>query len=245
MVVFHLETTKDADFLYETQCSSSLTDVIEDVVGIHNCIKRILCIVGMLKDLIKNGPMEENGERHNPPTENVEILNRAIADAEAAVSPDWAKKKVFFTPERVSEALAHLSGAITIVYPQGLPPTEPIRKVLEGGDVEGEYDPKTCQLWWARKSLLRGKPVSEFLGNNERVTAVAKLTDAKSGPPPKDMSMSQDAQIKLMSKLHKQAEEYKKMEKDDDDSYLDSQWANPHTLKNQFQGIQDLDFKPH
>lgn len=245
MVVFNLEASKDVNFLYETSCNAGLTEVIEDIACIHNCIIRINCIVEVLKDLVKNGPMDDDGERHNPPTENVDILERAISDANEAVSPEWAKKKVLFTPERVSDALAHLSGAITIVYPQGLPPSEPIRKILEGDDVEGEFDPQTCQLWWVRKSLQRGKLVGEYLGNNERVTANVKLTDIKSGPPPKDMSMSQEAQIKLMSIARKKAEEFKKMEKDDDDSYLNAAWANPNNLKNQFQGIQDVDVFNH
>jgi len=104
-------------------------------------------------------------------------IERAITDAESAVSPDQVASKVFFTPAHVAEELARLSGAITIVWPQGLPPSEPVRRVLEGGDVQGEHDDRTCQLWWARKSLQRGKTVADYLGRNARVTAVAKLTD--------------------------------------------------------------------
>ena len=243
MVIFRLETTKETTFLYETTNDAQITDVIEEIVAIHNAILRIRCIVGMMKDLIKMGPMGEDNERHDPPADP-SVLNRAISDAEAAISADQVKSKVFFTPAYVAEELARLSGAITIVWPQGLPPSEPVRKVIEGGDVQGEHDDKTCQLWWARKSLQRGKLVSDYLGKNPRVTAVAKLTDAKSGPPPKDMSLSQEAQIKLMSQMHKKMEEYKRIDKDDDDSYLDSEWANPRGLQKTFQGIDEVDWKP-
>jgi hypothetical protein len=59
------------------------------------------------------------------------------------------------------------------------------------------------------------------------------------------MSVSQEAQLKLMSQLHKKAEELKRIDKDDDDSYLDSQWANPKGLQNTFQGLEEIDWKPH
>ena len=244
MVIFHMQTTKETTFLYETTSSAQITDVIEDIVAIHNAILRIRTLIGYIKDLIKSGPLGDDNERHDPP-ENAGVLQRAIMDAETAISADQVDKKVNFTPKYVCDELARLSGAMSITFPQGLPPTEPSRKVLEGGEVQYEYDSKTCQLWWARKSLQRGKLVSDYLGKNERVKAVAKLTDAKSGPPPRDMTMSQQEQVRLMSELHRKAEELKRIEKDDDDSYLDSEWANPDGLKNTFQGIENIDWKPH
>lgn len=243
MVIFRLETSKETTFIYETTNDAQMTDVIEEVTAIHNAILRIRCIIGYMKDLIKHGAMGEDNERHDPPAD-ASVLERAMSDAETAISADQVKNKVFFTPAYVAEELARLAGAVTIVWPQGLPPTEPVRKVIEGGDVQGEYDDKTCQLWWARKSLQRGKLVSDYLGKNSRVTAVAKLTDAKSGPPPKDMSMSQEAQVRLMSQMHRKMEEYKRIDKDDDDSYLDSEWANPKGLANTFQGLEEISWKP-
>lgn len=59
------------------------------------------------------------------------------------------------------------------------------------------------------------------------------------------MIMSQQEQVKLMSELHRKAEELKRIEKDDDDSYLDSEWANPNGIKNTFQGIDNIDWKTH
>jgi hypothetical protein len=59
------------------------------------------------------------------------------------------------------------------------------------------------------------------------------------------MSLGQEAQVRLMSQLHKKAEELKRIEKDDDDGYLDQEWANPRGLSQQFQGIGEIDWKPH
>ena len=244
MVNFHLKTTKETEFLYSTTTSAEVNHVIEDCVSIHNAILRIREIVSKLKDLIKLGPMEDDNERRNPP-ENKEVLERAIADAEAAISPDLAAKKQPLTVEGVSEELARLGGAVTIVYPGGLPKSEPIKQLIEGGPVKNELDVKMVQFWVIRKSYQRGKHIYDYTGKNEKQTFVAKFTGPESGPPPRDVSVSQEAQIKWMSAMHKKAEELKRIDKDDDNSYLDSEWANPRGLKNTFQGINDVDWKPH
>jgi hypothetical protein len=244
MVRLRLETSKEATFLYETTNDAPLDEVIEEVAAIHNAILRIRALTAMIKDLVKSGPLGADGERAAPPADAA-VLQRAAADADTAISADQVKRGVAFTPAYVSEELARLAGAVSIVWPQGLPPSEPVRRALEGGDVQGEHDPRTCQLWWARKSLQRGKPLREYIGGNARQIIVGKLTDAKSGPPPKDMSLSQEGQIKLMSELHRKAEELKRISKDEDDSYLDQEWANPRGLANSFQGIDAIDWKPH
>ncbi|EAY04406.1 hypothetical protein TVAG_417040 [Trichomonas vaginalis G3] len=243
MVNFHLSTTKETDFLYTTTTEEEVIRVIEDCVAIHNAIIKIREIVSKLKDLIKLGPMGENNERANPP-EKKEILERAIADAEAAIDPELVKKKVALTVEGVTEELARLSGAVTIVYPEGLPKTDPVRKIMDGEPVKYELDPKLVQFWVTRKSYQRGKHIFDYTGKNERQTFVAKFTGPESGPPPRDMTMDKEAQIRLMSQMHRKAEELKRIENDDDTSYLDSQWANPRGLKNTFQGLEDVDWKP-
>jgi hypothetical protein len=244
MVIFHLDQSKETGFLYETTTAAEVTQVLEDIAAIHNGILRVRCLVGMMKDLIKLGPMGEDNERHDPPADAA-VLERAIADAQTAVSPDRVKANDKLTPESITQELATLSGAVTIVFPQGLPPSEAVRRVFEGGDVQGEFDIQTCQLWWARKSLARGKLVKDYLGTNERVKAVAKLTDAKSGPPPKEVGLSQEAQVRLMSQLHRKAEELKRISTDDGVEYLDSEWADPNGLQKTFQGLGDVTWKPH
>lgn len=243
MVKFNLCTTKETVFLYETTTDANVSDVIDDVCAIHNSILRIREFVSKLKDLIKLGPMGEDGERKNPP-ENKDVLERAIADAEAAIAPDLAAKGTVITTETVGDELAHLSAAVTIVYPEGLPTSDPIRKIIEGEPVEHEFNPKTVQFWAVRKSYQRNKKISDYTGKNERQKFTVKLTGPESGPPPKDISMSQEAQIRLMSQMHRKAEELKRIDKDDDDSYLDSEWSNPQGLRNTFQGLEDVDWKP-
>ena len=244
MVIFHLQTSKETEFLYQTTCNTEVTEVIEEVVAIHNSILRIREMINLIRDLIKLGPMDNNNERHNPP-ENKEILERSISDAEISISKEQVTKKVFLTTEMISEELARLIGSITIVYPEGLLVTDPLRKLIEGEPLKYELNEKNAQFWCIKKSYQRGKYIYDYIGKNEKQTIVAKLTGPESGPPPRDMSVSKEEEIKLLSRLHKKAEELKRIEKDDDDSYLNSEWANPKGLKNSFQGLEDIDWKPH
>ena len=233
MVILHLQSRKDACFLYETNCNAKIDDIIDDVAAIHNYILRIRASIGHLKELVKMGPLDESGERKNP-VENPEVLNRAIADAEAAVSDEQIKKKVCFTPTMMAEEIARLAGAVSILYPMGLNPQDPVRKILEGEPIQGEHDSKTCQLWIIKKSLQRGKYFKDYYGTNERQKFVTKLTDANSGQPPKDMSMNQESQVHMLSMLRRKADELQRMQEDD------SPWANPHNLSDQFQGVQEI-----
>ena len=47
-----------------------------------------------------------------------------------------------------------------------------------------------------------------------------------------------------MAYYYKKQEEWKKVSVADDDSYLDSNWADNQALKRQFQGINKINFKP-
>jgi hypothetical protein len=48
-----------------------------------------------------------------------------------------------------------------------------------------------------------------------------------------------------MSQLHRKAEEWKRIEKDDTVDYLDAPWADPTGLQKTFQGLGEVTWKPH
>ena len=62
-----------------------------------------------------------------------------------------------------------------IVWPMGLPPTDPVRLELENceelqGTQESKMvlDPAKTTLWFATKELTREKKLKDFLGKNEK-----------------------------------------------------------------------------
>ena len=69
----------------------------------------------------------------------------------------------------VEEALQQVKGAISIVYPQGVPVYEPLRMELENReDLSGTQaskqviDPAEGVLWFASKELQTGKILPPF-----------------------------------------------------------------------------------
>uniref|UniRef100_A0A8C4TGV2 Uncharacterized protein n=1 Tax=Erpetoichthys calabaricus TaxID=27687 RepID=A0A8C4TGV2_ERPCA len=82
----------------------------------------------------------------------------------------------------VRNALDQLRGAVSIVYPMGLPPHDPIRLEFEDKeDLTGTQmalqiiEESESQLWWAGKELKRGKKLSDYLGKNEKTKIIVKL----------------------------------------------------------------------
>ncbi|KAG5448161.1 Cilia- and flagella-associated protein 298, variant 2 [Clonorchis sinensis] len=83
---------------------------------------------------------DEIGRRNGkaPNEKMAEVLRRTIDEAKRLVSKDLVKRDQCMDKSTVKEALMMLSGAVTIVYPMGLPPHDPIKKELDNEeDLEG------------------------------------------------------------------------------------------------------------
>ncbi|XP_003388750.1 PREDICTED: UPF0769 protein C21orf59 homolog [Amphimedon queenslandica] len=176
-----------------------------------------------------------------------EVLHRTISEARAAISKNQVAAKVCMTEEIISDSLDKLRGAIMIVYPMNLPPYDPIRLEFEGQeDLTGSQaslavlEESTAQLWWAGKELTRSKKLQDFIGRNEKTTIIAKLQKKGQGAPAREPVFSEDAKKEMMSYAYRRQEELKKLEADEEDSYLNAQWADPHELKRSFQGLRDI-----
>ena len=87
------------------------------------------------------------------------------------------------------------------------------------------------------------KILSDHVGKNEKTKAVVKLSTKKAGQPTSESWLSPETQKKLAMRNYKRMEELKRLEKDEDDSYLNSQWADSNSLKRQFQGINNISWK--
>lgn len=86
-------------------------------------------------------------------------------------------------------------------------------------------------LWWAGKELLKGKLLSDYVGKNEKTKIQAKLVPKGAGAPVRESRIDEATHKAMMSFYYKKQEEAKKLAADEDDSYLESEWANPKALK--------------
>ncbi|XP_025156523.1 UPF0769 protein C21orf59 homolog [Harpegnathos saltator] len=155
-----------------------------------------------------------NGRQPNEKMQ--EVLKRTIEDARAMTSKKLVQQEKLVTQKTVQEALDILRGAVTIVYPMGLPPHDVIRQEFENTeDLSGTQasleviDEQLAQLWFSGKELTPGKKMKDFLGNNEKTKIIAKLQKRGSGRPAREPLMSEDERKQLMLHAYRRQEQLK------------------------------------
>lgn len=208
-------------------------------------------------ECIPSGGVTENkdpvGRRNGkaPSEKMAEVINRTRKEAKAKVSKEQVAANILLTSETIKDSLDQMRGAVMIVYPMGLPPHDPIRQELENTeDLSGTQaslqvlDESTAQLWWAGKELQRGKKLQDFIGKNEKTKLIIKLQKKGQGPPSREPVFSEEERKQMMAYAYRKQEDLKKLETDEDDSYLNSDWADPQSLKRQFHGVGNVKWRP-
>ncbi|XP_031837552.1 cilia- and flagella-associated protein 298 isoform X3 [Nomia melanderi] len=181
-----------------------------------------------------------------------EVLDKTIEEARAMVSKKLVQQDKLVTQKLVQEALDILRGAVTIVYPMGLPPHDIIRQEFENTEDLGGtqaslevIDVQLAQLWFSGKEMLPGRKIKDYAGANEKTRIIVKLQKRGGGRPAREPLMSEEERKQLMLHAYRRQEQLKKLEQDDDDEYLNSPWADGGSLKRHFQGLNNISWKPH
>ncbi|KAM7343452.1 cilia- and flagella-associated protein 298 [Cochliomyia hominivorax] len=185
------------------------------------------------------------------PKENMQqVLRNAMKDARAMIDKKLVLAKKPLTLKIVGEAINLLKGAVTIVYPMQLPPHDIIRheftntEDLTGTQASKEViEPSKAQLWFAGRLILQEKKLSEYVGNNDKTKVVVKLNTLGEGRPQREPVITEDLRKRLMADAYKRQEELKKLEIDEDDSYLNSSWADSGSLKKHAHGLENVRFR--
>lgn len=186
------------------------------------------------------------------PTEKMaEMMKKTTKEAKDMISKKKAEANVCVTQATVKEALDILRGAVMIVYPMNLPPHENVRLELENQeDLTGTQastevlEEDNTSIWFSGKEMLRGKQLKDFIGKNEKTKIVAKIQKRGLGAPGREPVVTEDEQKKMMAYYYKKQEEFKKLEAESEDAYLDSQWADSNQLKRQFHGMNNIKWGP-
>lgn len=179
-----------------------------------------------------------------------EILLKSINDAKEIISKKLVDENKTLTVKQIQNAIGILRGAVTIVYPMDLPPYDPIRmeftntEDLSGTQASLEViEPAKVQLWFAGHQMLAEKLLSDYLGKNEKCKVILKIVKHGEGAPGREPIFNEEARKQIMLQQYRRQEELKRLEEDDDDSYLNSKWADNTNLKQQLNGIQDINFR--
>lgn len=183
------------------------------------------------------------------------VLLNEVENARKIISKENNSAKNPLTKKVLTDAINTLRGAVMIAYPayHGLPTWEPARMILEekfdfanvGQDNYEYLKPQETTIWWAGKEFQRGKVLSDYVGKNEKTTITVKMTKSGGGAPAREPGIDKDTYNNMLAFYHKKQEEMKKLEDDNDDSYLNAPWADPKGLKNQLIGAgKGINWKP-
>ena len=150
-----------------------------------------------------------------------------------AVSKKQVDAKKSLTLDTVREAIDNMKGAVTIVYPMGLPPHDPIQAEFDNReDLSGQQASKLvipelqCALWWAQKELQDGKKLADYSGRNDRTKIVVKIQKIGQSAPAREAVVSEEQQKEMMARAYRRQEELKKLAENDDDDYMNSAWVS-------------------
>lgn len=206
---------------------------------------------------VPQGGVRENkdpiGRRNGQaPTEKMaEMMKKTTKEAKDMISKKKAEANVCVTQATVKEALDILRGAVMIVYPMNLPPHENVRLELENQeDLTGTQastevlEEDNTSIWFSGKEMLRGKQLKDFIGKNEKTKIVTKIQKRGLGAPGREPVVTEDEQKKMMAYYYKKQEEFKKLEAESEDAYLDSPWSDSNQLKRQFHGMNNIKWGP-
>lgn len=199
--------------------------------------------------LLNKDPCDRRNGRQ--PQKNMqEVLENAANAAKEIISNKKVDKGELLTIKEVQNAIALLRGAVTIVYPMELPPHDPIR--MEFANTEDLSETQAArevielakaELWFAGHQMFSEKCLYDYLGKNEKCKAILKLTKKGDGAPGREPIFDEKTQKAIMLHKYRRQEEVKKLADDEDDSYLDSKWANSTKLKQQLHGVEDISFR--
>jgi len=185
---------------------------------------------------------DEHGYRTGcpPPPEVSDVLSRTAEEAEAAVHVSLVAQKRSVTRQICQAQIDNMRGAVMIAYPafHRLPIYDPVRAELEdreeldgSSDMQDVLDYATTNLWWAGKEMRIDQNLEDYVGRNEKTKIVAKLVPKSAGAPVRESRIDEDTHKAMMAHYYKKQEDEKKLQLDEDDSYLDAEWANPKALK--------------
>lgn len=181
-----------------------------------------------------------------------DLLTKTVREAKDMISKKLVDQGKPLTMKEVHKALDLLKGAVTIVYPMKLPPHDIIRMEFENvEDLSGTQasleviDPTLAQLWFCGKEMYRdGKTLGDYVGKLETTKIILKLSKRGQGPPGREPIMTEDQRKEMMLHAYRKQEELKKLKEDEDDSYLNSEWADGGNLKRAFHGLNNISWRP-
>lgn len=158
------------EFLYDCVSTSEINQIRMDIIEIANLQSKILCLCLQLEPRL----VLLRGNAKAIP------LTRALSDAKAYVSKDQVLHSRPLSPYALRQHIQKVERECVEIH-QLLEFSDINQLQQIYGDVE-LFQEDSTQLWWARKELLTGKDLCDYIGRNEKTKIILKLKSSYSHP---------------------------------------------------------------
>jgi cilia- and flagella-associated protein 298 len=256
------ETSRDFDeFLVEAQGSDNVGAVTKLCFDMQNLRVRLKWMVQSAKDLAKQLDDESEGTQKAHLTNAADEAGRYLAYERTNVAKAISKM------EELNQLVETLKGATMMAFPRECSGTDALQRLAAvlDGETASEKDRNIAhrvlsiiddgaktddilegphQLWWVGKALDAEATLNKYSGKNEKTKIVVKLGKVGGNAPARESGLDHQTQSEMMAYWYRKQEEAKKLVEDDDISYANSEWANPHGLKSSLNGIGSVKTRP-
>merc|ERR1712129_121682 len=257
MVLLHVKgNDKENEFLYQCTIKDSLDIISKEVIKIHNLritLKALCHAMRSLMQLNTTNCEDIDEDVKQGPILNKNVITKVtelIEKIEAHISIERVKlrQKGLIRLCELESFMNNLRGALLILFPNanGLSDNHILQQILfenvsiDKADAQFAKvirDPATAQLWFTSKKLLRTDTLKTYIGNNEKTKIVVKISKANGHMPMRENAVDPEMRKKMMAFWYKKQETEKELQQDDDNSYLETDWANTNSLKKALSGM--------
>eukprot|EP00158_Paraphelidium_tribonemae_P006223 Partr_v1_DN27735_c1_g1_i11_m67061 putative Chromosome 21 open reading frame 59 len=226
-----------------------ISDVLADVCAILGIQSQLLCLSFELAKLASTEKEDDEDEER----QEFEPLDATSADKlmEVAAKLKAVSETCVDRTEmesRLAECIGGVKEALSCTaFISGIPEDSPISAYLAPRDdvcMASDHE-----LWWASKRISQHPEkhaLSDFVGRNEKTNMIVKFQKIGSGPPVKDPPLNEQGQRELLAYYYKKQEQEKKLNQalDNEMDFSSSRWTDTKALKNYFNGVGNVSWKP-
>ncbi|KAG5464301.1 hypothetical protein LSCM1_00482 [Leishmania martiniquensis] len=252
------EYSNDYDaFMTSVPITTNIGEATDAVQRMQNTRVRLTWMMAAAKEMLKDGMVGE-AQQH--------LLTGPIGDTERYLSRERTERRALCVQSELDALVEVFKGGVMILFPaecSGSDACQRLAAIVDSdtaSDVErskahrilsiiddGATNENTLSgravMWWSAKPLARDADFSRYIGKNDKTKITVKLVAEGGAAPPREPAVDARSQAELMQHFYRKQEEMKKLVEDEDISYGNSAWANPHGLKNQLQGLDSIHYK--
>ena len=241
----------DFRFLADISLSRSVSETVEAVKAIFGEILDFRGFVNGVMEFLRSAPFHKASTSESLPDPDKNYIEMGTLNS--AASPEVCFEGSQLLP--ACEAAWSLISAGKPINEQDVRTyreriSTALRSAYPGYDFSPVCELKRAQshetlddavLWWITHKLQKGdsRSLGQALGVNDRSVLNVTLMSAKEGPPVREVVVDSGTHQNMLSYYHKRQEELNKLDEDDDDSYLCSEWTDPKELKRRLIGCSE------